>query len=163
MKRGIAPLFMIIELCKITDNINKIKKDVQVIYELTDVRFVDDTSLVNPTIRTSHIKDITNLKKDGVNYCHLKPFGRYYFIKDIVARKDGFVDFYLDIDVLMSFKADILSSTQLINRAENLINSSIMDEKIPLQQNMNVTNYFLENDVIYTNYLNFVLKLGGNY
>ena len=161
--RGIAPLFMKIELCKITDNPNKVNKSVEVVTELTSVKFIDDTSITNPVIRTSNIRDITNLRKDGVNYVHINALGRYYFIKDIVARKVGFVDLYLDVDVLMSFKDDILSSTQIINRAENLITPSIMDESVELQQNLNVTNYHIENDVIYTNYLNFVLKLGGNY
>ena len=161
--RGIAPLFMVIELCKTTDNPNKVNKSIEVITELTSVKFIDDTSITNPVIRTSNIRDITNLRKDGVNYVHINALGRYYFIKDIVARKDGFVDLYLDVDVLMSFKDDILSSTQIINRAENLITPSIMDESVELQQNLNVTNYHIENDVIYTNYLNFVLKLGGNY
>ena len=161
--RGIAPLFMKIELCKITDNPNKVNKNVEVVAELTSVKFIDDTSITNPVIRTSNIRDITNLRKDGVNYVHINALGRYDFIKDIVARKDGSVDLYLDVDVLMSFKDDILSSTQIINRAENLITPSIMDESVELQQNLNVTNYHIENDVIYTNYLNFVLKLGGNY
>ena len=161
--RGIAPLLMVIKLCKITDNVNKVNKKVEVVKELTSVKFIDDTSITSPVIRTSNIRDITNLRKDGVNYVHINALGRYYFIKDIVARKDGFVDLYLDVDVLMSFKDDILSSTQIINRAENLITPSIMDESVELQQNLNVTNYHIENDVIYTNYLNFVLKLGGNY
>ena len=127
------------------------------------MKFVDDTSITSPIIRTSNVKDITNLKKDGVNYVHINSLGRYYFIKEIVAKKYGFVDLYLDVDVLMSFKDDILSSPQIINRAENLITPSIMDESVELQQNLNVTNYHIENDVIYTNTLNFVLKLGGNY
>lgn len=161
--RGIAPLFMVIKLCKISDNVNKVNKKVEEVKELTSVKFIDDTSITNPVIRTSNIRDITNLRKDGVNYVHINALGRYYFIKDIVARKNGFVDLYLDVDVLMSFKDDILSSTQIINRAENLITPSIMDESVELQQNFNVANYHIDNDVIYTNHLSFVLKLGGNY
>lgn len=161
--RGIAPLFMIIELCKTTDKPNKVNKTIEVVIKLTSVKFIDDTSITSPVIRTSNIKDITNLKKDGVNYVHINALGRYYFIKDIVARKDGFVDLYLYVDVLKSFKDDILSSTQIINRAENLVTPMLIDTDIPLQQNLNVTNYNLDNDILYTNYTNFVLKLGGNY
>lgn len=162
--RGLdAPLFMKISLCKTESIANKVDKKFDIVEDLENAKFVDNVTILSPKIRTSIFKNVSLLKNNGINYVYIPSLKRYYFIRDIEFTKDGFIDFFLDIDILMSYKDDILNSSQIINRAENLVTPMLIDTDIPLQQNLNVTNYNLDNDILYTNYTNFVLKLGGNY
>lgn len=80
------------------------------------------SALSNPAVQLS--KTASPL---GYNYAYIPDFGRYYFINDITY---GLGIWYLDlaVDVLASFKADILSSTQYVVRNTNDYNSNIIDE-----------------------------------
>ena len=66
------------------------------------------------------------------NYCFCGNLERYYFIRNIVFQKTGLVELQCDVDPLMSFKDDILNSTQLITRQENKKQKYLPDQSLPI-------------------------------
>lgn len=73
----------------------------------------DMTSILNPEINIE-----SNLNLSAFNYCHISEFGRYYFIKDVKSVRNGLWRISLKVDVLMSFKVDILASQGILKHTE---------------------------------------------
>lgn len=62
------------------------------------------------------------IKSDTVftyNYCYIADFNRYYFIRNITIENNGLYKISCRVDVLMSFKNDVLSSEADIIESEN--------------------------------------------
>ena len=101
------------------------------------ITFKNDTSIMNPVFIVGAIKDNTE-PMDTVgwwrkfNYCYCPNLERYYFISNIVFQKTGFVELRCDVDPLMSFKDDILNSTQLVTRQENKRQKYLPDQSLPI-------------------------------
>lgn len=77
----------------------------------------DNTSVTNPTVIIGGINTLDNIS--DYNYAYIPQCHRYYYINDIIALSGGRVKLLLNVDVLMSFKSDILNSTQLVTRQKN--------------------------------------------
>ena len=70
----------------------------------------ESTSVKNPVILIESTDLII-----GYNYCFITEFARYYFITDIKSVRAGLWEISMRVDVLMSFKSDILSSVAIID------------------------------------------------
>ena len=81
-----------------------------------------ETSIVNPTI----VFEGYNLK--NYNYCFIKKFNRYYFVKDIVSVRTNLWSLSMNCDVLMSYKDEIKELEALIARNENEYDLDIKDD-----------------------------------
>ena len=77
----------------------------------------DNTSVTSPTVIIGGIRSIDTIS--DYNYAYISQCHRYYYINDIIALSGGRVKLILSVDVLMSFKSDILNSTQLVTRQKN--------------------------------------------
>ena len=77
----------------------------------------DNTSVTSPTVIIGGIKSLDSIS--DYNYAYIPQCHRYYYINDIIALSGGRVKLILSVDVLMSFKTDILNSTQLVTRQKN--------------------------------------------
>ena len=109
---------MNITLYKNSSPINKVSKSLGNEKNLgNSCILIDDTSIIEPTIMIGGFKKIDDFA--DYNYCYIPQFKRYFFINDITACKNGYVKMLLKCDVLMSFKSDILNSTQLVTRQKN--------------------------------------------
>ena len=121
------------------------------------ITFKKDTSIINPIFIVGAIKDNTE-PMDTVgwwrkfNYCYCPNLERYYFIRNIVFQKTGLVELQCDVDPLMSFKDDILNSTQLITRQENKIQKYIPDQSLPIHSATKTEIRQFGNDVGGTGY-----------
>lgn len=69
----------------------------------------------------------TDINDSRINYAYIAEWGKYYYIMDKKVLRDGFVEFSLQEDVLMSFKTDILASDALIERWESNESPFLMD------------------------------------
>ena len=70
-----------------------------------------DTLDFNLKADTSILQPILILKKYSVgNYCFIKEFKRYYYITDIRVLNGGLYQLQLDVDVLMTYKTEILNN-----------------------------------------------------
>ena len=79
--------------------------------------FADDTSVTSPTVIIGGITSLDTIS--DYNYAYIAQCHRYYYINDIIALSGGRVKLLLSVDVLMSYKQDILNSTQLVTRQKN--------------------------------------------
>lgn len=66
------------------------------------------------------------------NYCYCSNLDRYFFIRNIVFQRTGLVELQCEVDPLMSFKDDILNTTQLVTRQEYKQQRYIPDSSLPI-------------------------------
>lgn len=118
-----------------------------------------ECSITNPVIEVQSTGLITS------NYVFIEEFNRYYFIDEITSVRNGLWRISMTVDVLMSFKTEILNQRALIHRAKQVGNTdsftpSLIDnlfpvenykitKKLTLQYNSTATDYSLP-----INYLN---------
>ena len=107
---------MTIDFYKVNDVKNKINKTLSVPYTISNVFFKSgNVDVVNPFLRLS--RDITQY-----NYCFIRELNRFYFIDDVVIENNGIKNYKLTIDVLMSYKNEIINNKTHIVESENVLN-----------------------------------------
>lgn len=84
-------------------------------------RFVLEGSFRSATSALNIEIDIekTNPLLYNYNYMYIEEFGRYYFIDEIISLRTNIWTIKATVDVLMSFKKDILEASVIIDKAEN--------------------------------------------
>ena len=126
-----------LELYRCPSDERMVSKTLNDKFTFNRITFKNDTSIMNPVFIVGAIKDNTE-PMDTVgwwrkfNYCYCPNLERYYFITDITFTRQGLVELNCSVDPLMSFKEDILASTQLITRQENKIQKYIPDQSLPI-------------------------------
>ena len=90
-----------------------------------DVLLKTPTSLHTPTFTIS---------ADSFDYNYLKWGDRYYFITDVVSRNNDLWEVSAIVDVLATFKDDILASTQYVCYSSEKTSDWLADTRIPLLQ-----------------------------
>lgn len=104
---------------------------------------VDEVSVMQPVIR---------FETDGVlryNYAYIPELQRYYNIVDRTAFREGIWDVSFSVDVLMSFRGDILQLAVVVDKQSMLENgneyiddSSLVAENVMFQTVYNFQNGF---------------------
>lgn len=102
----------------------KIKKSITKIYE-TVCRWKENTSLYNPTLVIRQNEDLSTIR--NVNY--IKWGEWYYFVNDVRLCNGNILEFDCEIDVLMSWKDEILNIKTVIERSESSWNKYIDDSE----------------------------------
>jgi len=82
-------------------NNNVINKNITLVNEL-DFNLKSDNSILQP------ILVLKNYVKG--NYCYIDEFNRYYFINDVRLLTGGLYELHLDVDVLMTYKTEIINN-----------------------------------------------------
>lgn len=98
----------------------------------------NNTSVRNPVIQLK-LADYDNARQ--CNYCYIQDFNRYYYIDDIRI-VNAIIEISMTVDVLESYKEDILNSTQLVARQENKKNYSIIDDRLPMCSDVSITCHY---------------------
>lgn len=88
-----------------------------------DVLLKSPTSLHAPTF---------NISAGSFDYNYLKWGDRYYFVTDVTSVRTGLWEVSAVIDVLATFKADILASTQFVCYSSQVGNAWLSDTRIPV-------------------------------
>ena len=94
-------------------NTNVINKKLTLIDTLT-FNLKSDNSILQPVLI------LKNYKKG--NYCYIKEYNRYYYIKDIKLLNGGLYQLNLDIDVLMTYKNDIMTNPITTSKIVKIMN-----------------------------------------
>ena len=94
-----------------------------------DCVFKDATSLDRPTFLLSAGSFAYNLAKWG---------DRYYFIDDVVSVKNGLWEVSCILDVLATYKAEILASTQYVCYSSQLGDTWLPDTRIPVLKSASI-------------------------
>lgn len=88
-----------------------------------DVLLKTPTSLHTPTF---------TINASAFDFNYLKWDDRYYFVTDVVARNNNLWDVSAVIDVLATYKTDILASTQYVSYSSEQGNAWLADTRIPV-------------------------------
>lgn len=80
----------------------------------------DECSIVNPEFMVE-AEDLSSY-----NYCYIPKFNRYYFVNNIISVRNNLWRVILHVDVLDSFKSDILNKSVILDKQQN-INKSNLD------------------------------------
>ena len=129
---------MFVRLYKNSSADNVVDKSIKLLHEFEEVIFKEESSIYSPVIIIGGIKNGAFIDLESIakcNYFSLPKFDRYYYITDIIMKKGQCIEIHGKVDVLMSFKADIMSSsqnTQLIVRQEVKKNNYLVDSEMPL-------------------------------
>lgn len=106
-----------------TSDNKKLNKNLNTISTL-DLTLYLDTNVLNPVFK---VKTFNN----NGNYIYVPDLCRYYFI-DNYTLSNQCVYLHCSVDVLMSYKNEILSNEYLIKRNEFLRDNKLIDTEIPL-------------------------------
>ena len=126
-----------LELYRCPSDERMVSKTLNDKFEFKHITFKNDTSIINPVFIVGAIKNnIEPMDTVGwwrkFNYCYCPNLQRYYFITDITFTRQGFVNLTCSVDPLMSFKDDILNSSQLVTRQENKQQKYLPDQSLPI-------------------------------
>ena len=100
---------------------NKIGKSL--LKELTmDGNLRDECSVISPTILVEH----SNLS--DYNYVYIPEFKRYYFITEMTIVRNNLWRISLKVDVLESFKSDILNLSCIVDKQQNQSYNNYIDD-----------------------------------
>jgi len=99
-------------------NSNVINKNIDLINEL-NFNLKSDNSILQPILILKNYI--------GGNYCYIDEFKRYYFINDVRLLSNGLYELHLNVDVLMTYKNEIINnpiSTRKMIKLNNEIDFS---------------------------------------
>lgn len=105
-----------------TSEVNKLDKTI------TDIRtyngtLKDQTSILDPVI----VFEASLSELTGCNYMTIDSFGRSYFVTDIRSISNSLVQITAHVDVLSTYKQQILSNKAVVARNENRWNLYVDD------------------------------------
>lgn len=145
---------MELRLYRTLDNENVINKNLSLIHTM-NIKLKDTVSITNPTLILSEVNGLDYFQ---CNYCFLSEFNRYYFIRDIELLNNKNYRMQLEVDVLESFKEDILNSYAEISRTIKQGDYMNINDVVDLRKEIDI----YENEIALTNEKNIILStIGG--
>lgn len=112
-----------------------------------DCILYNSSSITNIVLKLKHIPE--------GNYLYIPYFGRYYYIVDIVTDSQScYVT--CKCDVLMSYKADIYGTEQLVSRCESLRDNMLVDTAFNMSADNVLYTINFGNNII-TNHFTYIL------
>lgn len=90
-------------------------------------RFVMDGTIKKATSTTNLILEVEKgeIIPYQYNYMYIEKFGRWYFIDDIKSVANNRWEIHASVDVLYSFKNDILCASAIISKSEDDENANL--------------------------------------
>lgn len=98
------------------------------LYFQYDVNWKRPTSITSPTIEIA-VETISEWDLD-YNYVYIPSFKRFYFIQNLTVVSANLIEYSLSVDVLASYKDDILGSSLYVLRSSSNYSRLIPDEAI---------------------------------
>lgn len=98
---------------------------------------------------------------NGMNYCYVEEFGRYYFITNIISTYNNLWEIHCHVDVLMSYKEQIKDQTAIVARQESQYNLMLDDGIFMVYQNPKIQTKVFSNATPFERQ-EFVLVVAGS-
>ena len=148
---------MTIKTYKFSGDSRKIDKTLTLVKTYSNAEIVGNMSVQTPTIslQLDSFTDVINF-----NYIYIPELRRYYYVENSTIREDGFVQIQCRVDVLKSFKTDILDSVQYVERQQNKCSYQLPDNLYNIKSNRNLTIKNFGDEIIVPNY-DFILTTYG--
>lgn len=132
--------------------------EVQFFYNQSDDRVINKTLIIGETFigsprdEVSIMNPVIRFESDGIlryNYAYIPEYQRYYSIVDRTIYRDGIWDVTFAVDVLMSFRNDIMSLNVIVDKQsmeangdEFIDDGSLVTENVMFQTVYNFPNGF---------------------
>lgn len=126
---------MTLHLYKTTSDPNVLNKDLQQINSVQGT-LKDDTGVINPSFKLT--KNVVGV--ESVNYLHWEDTDRYYFCKPIYE-VGGMCTLVCSVDLLMTYKSQLLQLDAVVLRSENKRNAYLVDSEITVQNRTRYRNF----------------------
>ena len=133
---------------------NALVKDLAAVSTLTGT-LRNESSVVDPVVT---IEDSDQLLLSA-NYAYISEFGRYFFITNIESVRQNLWRVSMHVDVLYTFRDQIITNSAIIERNENEYDLKLNDGLFQTQQNPRIAQYPFPTGF---NTWNFVLAVAGN-
>lgn len=144
-----------VDLYKNSSPVEKIGKTLTDQQSITDVLLKRDTSILRPVLLVNDARGVTDF-----NYMYISEFDRYYFIDDIRSTHNNIWEISGHVDVLETYKDQILSNTGVIRRQTNKFNTYLNDPEWKVYANENVVAYHFSGSPFNKN-MKYVLAVAG--
>ncbi len=115
----------------------------------------DEISIMTPIVRF----DTNEILK--FNYAYIPELERYYSITDITVFREGIIDVSMAVDVLMSFKRDILNSLAVVDKQSMIQNGDEYIDDGSLVTDNVMFNTITEYPNGFNNSVEYVLIVAG--
>jgi hypothetical protein len=135
--------------------VEKIGKDLTGRHTISGIVLKRDTSILRPVLLVNSAQDIFTF-----NYMYIAEFSRYYFIDDIRSVHDNMWEVSAHVDVLETYKNQILSNQAVIRRQTNKYNTYLNDPEWKVYANENVVAYHFSGSPFNKN-MKYVLAVAG--
>lgn len=136
--------------------VEKIGKTLSNSHTISDVVLKRDTSILRPVLLINSVQDIYTY-----NYMYISEFGRYYFIDDIRSINNNMWEISAHVDVLETYKTDILSNTAVLKRQEKKFNLYLDDPEFKVLNNYRIQTKRFAGTSGWTKQLHYVLVTNG--
>ena len=122
--------------------------------------FLKDIDIINPVLSIQPDNSIATIAKitKECNYIYISTFARYYYVTGIIARAGTLLEISCEVDVLYSWKDQILNQKVTVARNENEYSLYLDDGVLKLYNNPNITTYQFPNGFTEAQY---VLAVAG--
>ena len=111
---------MNIKLCSSASEVVAINKDISIIDDVS-ATIKGALSVENPVLILQYKSDI----QSNVNYVYIPEYNRYYFVTDIINLTGGRYELHCKVDVLMSFKNNILNLSCIVDKQSSKDNANM--------------------------------------
>lgn len=123
--------------------------------------------ILNPTIDLD-LSALISLHVDepistyGINYVYIREFKRYYFINKYEILATGIYRMYMHVDVLMSYRNDILNNIGIIRRQQNIYDLYLNDGSLKVENYPMLQTLTFSNGNIFDSWKYIVTVAGGS-
>lgn len=137
----------------------KVHKSITLLKTISDCQIAEDCTIENPRLKLQLDSNVDIAK---CNYCYIKPFGRYYFLRPGIIEGDE-MEVIGDTDVLMSFWGSFSSSKCIAERSTSNPNPDLVDDMLPFKPQPKISYRKLSNAVFTPGAStgSYVLNIGG--
>lgn len=149
---------MIIEFYSNVAEKNKVGKMPQALVKSLTGTLRESTNVTDPIFK---VTTLTHDEISKINYAYVPEFKRYYFVKQITYVKKDLYEVNCHVDVLESFKDDILNLNCRIGRQTGEYNLLLSDNEIHIRQDNRVVIKSFSNNIDFTPTL--VMTVAGGY
>lgn len=126
-----------------------------------EIQLKDDNNVCTPTVLLTYVRNI-----DRYNYAYIPALHRYYWIDSITEMVGGICALSLKVDVLMTYKPDILDAYLMLKRKTTDGIGMIPDSQLPLMPYKDLKVIKFESEPFFSKDLTryspcYVLAVGG--
>lgn len=146
-----------VDLYKNSSPVEKIGKTLTDQQSITDVLLKRDTSILRPVLLVNDARGVTDF-----NYMYISEFDRYYFIDDIRSAHNNIWEISGHVDVLETYKTQILANTAVLRRQEKKFNLYLDDPEFKTYNNERVQTKRFKGTGGWTKNLHYVLVVNGD-